>query len=205
MEETTTINLTIGDIIGKGIKIGLKNALPLIGATILWMLTIWIPYLNVGTTIGLISAVVAMSKGSTMSATEIFDGKYRRYMGEFFLLMGIKQMGTFMGFLFFLFPGIVISISWSQSVYLLIDKKLNPMEALKVSNDITYGHKWTIFFGMFLLALVYELVLGILAFITMKISMIVCAIVILILALLFIPIIFGALAHIYGTLSKNIA
>src|SRR5437899_733452 len=137
MEETNTINLTIGDIIGKGIKIGLKNALPLIGATILWLLTIWIPYLNVGTTIGLISSVVAMSKGGTMSVTEIFDGKYRRYMGEFFLLMGIKQMGTFMGFLFFVFPGIVISISWSQSIYLLIDKKLNPMEALKVSNDMT--------------------------------------------------------------------
>ena len=205
MEETITQHeLTIGGIIGKGISIGVKNALSLIGATILWILTIWIPYLNVGTTIGLIASVVAMSKGGTMSPVEIFDGKYRRYMGEFFILMGLKQMATFMGIIFLIIPGIVISIAWGQAVYLLVDKRMDPMTALKTSNDITYGKKWTIFFGMLLLALAYQVMLLLVVLLCTRVSDGLTVAVAVILGLLFVPVLLGAMAHIYGTLSAKL-
>ena len=37
----------------EGIGLGIKNAVSMLGATVLWLLTIWIPYLNVGTTISM--------------------------------------------------------------------------------------------------------------------------------------------------------
>jgi len=206
MEQTTGSNaLTVGGIISNGVAIGLKNALSLIGATVLWLLTIWIPYINVGTTIGLFACVITMSKGGIMSPLEIFDGKYRRYMGEFFILMGLNQMAIFMGIIFLVIPGIVIAIAWSQALYLLIDRRLDPMDALKTSNDITYGHKWTIFGGLFLLALIYMVFVFLAAFVAMNTSRMAGGALGVILFLLFIPVMLGAAAHIYATLSRKLA
>lgn len=41
--------ITVAGVISEGIGLGIKNAISMLGATILWLLTIWIPYLNVGT------------------------------------------------------------------------------------------------------------------------------------------------------------
>ena len=38
--------LTVGDIITNAIQIGLKNMTNLVGAVILWLVTIWIPVLD---------------------------------------------------------------------------------------------------------------------------------------------------------------
>lgn len=146
--------LTVGGIISNSIQIGLKNLVSIIVAVFLWVITIWIPYLNVGTTIALVGMVVALSKGGVMSPLEIFDAKYRRNMGEFFLLIGFLQIGIFAGYLFAIIPGIVISIAWGQAIFLLIDKNMNPTEAITVSNKITYGKKWTIFFAYLILGIV---------------------------------------------------
>jgi len=203
--ETNTTDLSAFGIVGKGISIGLKNSLSLIGAVVLWILTIWVPYINVGTTIGLIASVIAMSRGDIMSPLEIFNSRYRRYMGEFFLLMGIRQLGIFMGYLFFVIPGIVISIAWSMSIYLLIDKRLNPLEALKVSNDITYGHKWNIFFGYFILVMIYMLLFGLLMVLGSAIGFGLITILMILLVLLFVPVMLGATAHVYSVLGKKVA
>ena len=45
--------ITVAGVISEGIGLGIKNAISMLGATILWLLTIWIPYLNVGTTIAM--------------------------------------------------------------------------------------------------------------------------------------------------------
>lgn len=196
--------LTIGGIISQGFATGLKNLVSLIIAVLLWIVTIWIPYLNVGTTIGLMSLIIAMSKGGIISPLEIFDGKYRRYIGEFFLLVGIIQLGTFIGFIFMIIPGIVISLAWGQALFLLIDKGLNPMEAIKVSNDITYGKKWVIFFGILLLFIALYVVIFVLGFIGSLIAESVGAILAFLGAIAFIPIVMGAYAHIYGVLVQKL-
>lgn len=143
--------LTISGIINNSIKLGLKNLASIVGAVILWVLTIWIPYINVGTSIALLGMVVAISKGGVISPLEIFNKKYRRNMGEVFLLEAFLIMGIMTGFLYFIIPGIVISIAWGQALFLLIDKNMNPAEAITMSNKITYGKKWTIFFGYLIL------------------------------------------------------
>jgi uncharacterized membrane protein len=125
--------------------LGLKNLPSIIGAVILWALTCWIPYLNIGTTIALITIPIEISKGKVISPTFIFDSKYRRYMGEFFLLNGLRFQGIAIGFAMFIIPGIVINLAWSLSNYLLIDKEKNPMDALAESNKATNGNKAAMF------------------------------------------------------------
>ena len=147
--------LDIVDTIKDGVGIGIKNIGPIIVNFILWGLTCWIPYLNVGTTIGLYVGIVAKaSKGDTISFLEIFDAKYRKYMGEFFLTFGLISMGTVVGVLFAFIPGIVIGLAWSLAILLVIDKGKNPAEALTLSNNCTYGNKWRMVGVYFLISMV---------------------------------------------------
>ena len=196
--------LTIGNIITNSIQLGIKNMASIIGAVFLWLVTIWIPYLNVGTTIAMVGIVVALSKGGVISPLEIFDAKYRKNMGEFFILIALIWIGTTAGFLFIIIPGIVISIAWSQAIYLLIDKDMNPTEAITVSNKMTYGKKWTIFLANFILIIVLYIALFILMYIFGAISSILGSIIGLIGYIAIMTIMMAASAYIYGELSKEI-
>jgi len=178
--------LQFGEVLSNAFKIGLKNFLPLLGAGILWILTIWIPYLNVGTTIAMSTLPLALKEGKMISPLEIFDAKYRKYMGEFFLLISLRGAGISMAALFFVIPGIVISIAWSMAVLLLFDKNENIIESLKKSNEMTYGQKWTIFFVN--LVLVLPLLIPFLNFIY---------------AFILIPVFIAAKAYIYSVLSDD--
>jgi hypothetical protein len=142
-----------------GISIGTKNIGPILVNVVLWALTIWIPYLNVGTTIGLMVSIVSKaSKGEAIPFTEIFDPKYRKYMGEFFLTSGLVSIGVCIGTAFFVIPGIVIGLAWCLSLLLVIDKGKNPTEALSLSNDCTYGNKGKMFGIYFLVGLAFYIV-----------------------------------------------
>ncbi|GBD88247.1 hypothetical protein BMS3Abin03_02182 [bacterium BMS3Abin03] len=196
--------LTISGIIKNSISIGLKNLASIVGAVILWVLTIWIPYINVGTTIALLGMVVAISKGGIISPFEIFDKKYRRNMGEFFLLIAFMEIGIMAGLLFFIIPGIVISIAWGQAVYLLIDKNMNPTEAIAMSNKLTYGKKWTIFLGNLILVVVLYIALFIIVLIVSQISGFIAILFSLVGYLAILVIMLAAAAYIYGVLSKEL-
>lgn len=43
--------------------IGIKNLVPIVLSVLLWLVTVWIPYVNVGTTIALATLPVKLSKG----------------------------------------------------------------------------------------------------------------------------------------------
>lgn len=143
--------LDFGETLKDSVAIGVKNAPSVIAAVALWLITIWIPYLNVGTTIAITLLPTQLAKGEIVNPLGIFDSKYRRYMGEFFITMGLMIFPIFIGVLFMVIPGIVLSIAWTLSYYFLIEKGKNPIQAIKASNDATYGSKWT----MFAVALVF--------------------------------------------------
>ena len=151
--------ITVFGVISEGFSLGLKNSLSLLGAVVLYVLTIWIPYLNVGTTIAMSAIPIELSKGKVISPLFIFDAKYRKYMGEFFLLLGFISIAIVPLILFGFFPFVVISLAWSLAVYLLLDKGLSPGEALVQSNKLTDGYKWTLFFIELVLGLVVTLIL----------------------------------------------
>lgn len=148
MNKKLNIMATIKD----GIAIALVNYLSLVAAAALYVLTIWIPYLNVGTTIAMSSLPAEMAKGNIMNPLFIFKGEYRKNMGEFFILYSLMLGAIGAGFLFMVIPGIVLSIAWSFAVVLFVDKGMNALEALRASNNMTYGNKFRIFGAEFVLA-----------------------------------------------------
>ena len=157
-------DFSVMSILTEGIPLGIANFVTIFGATILWLLTFWIPYLNVGTTIALNTMPIALADNEAPEGpTYIFKDKYRKYMGEYFVLMGLMYMAIWMASVFLIIPGIVISLAWSQALYLLFDKHLTPMDAMKESNEKTYGHKWTIFFT----GLVFAIGFGVFAMIVL--------------------------------------
>ncbi|MCL1921000.1 MAG: zinc-ribbon domain-containing protein [Kiritimatiellaeota bacterium] len=138
----TPVRLNFSDVMKAGFDTGVKNLFPLLGAWFLWVLTIWIPYINIGTTIAIVNIPIELAKGKTFSPTSIFDKKYRQYMGEFFLVLGLKWMALQPAFALCVFPGIILMLAWSQAVFLVLDKGVNPAEALTLSNKMMDGNKW---------------------------------------------------------------
>ena len=140
-----TEKLDIMKTIKDGVQYGLKNFLPLIVMVILYVLTFWIPWLNVGTTIGLYKAVIGIGRGETINPTSIFDKENFQNIGKFFLLLGFLFGGITAAAFFMLIPAIVMGIAWGFAIYFIIDKKVSPLKALGLSYDSTYGNKWRIF------------------------------------------------------------
>ena len=98
--------------------------------------------------------------------TYIFDGKYRKYMGEYFTLIGLKSLSLWPAFLFLIIPGIIISIGWSQALYLLFDKHISPGESLIQSSEKTDGHKMTLFLAGVVYNIFFFLVIALVLWIT---------------------------------------
>ena len=111
--------------------------------------------MNVGTTIAIMTIPIKFSKGEIFSPLCIFEKQYYRYMGEFFLTCGWYTAGVLMAMIFLVVPGIVLGIIWSQALYLVLDKGVNPAKALSLSNKMTYGNKWIIFAVMFVVYIAF--------------------------------------------------
>ena len=161
-----TKKLDFSTTLKDAISIGLKNAPSVIAAVILWLITIWVPYINVGTTIAITLLPTQLAKGKIINPLSIFEGKYRRYMGEYFITMGLMIFPILIGVIFMFVPAIVLSIAWTLSYYFLIEKGKNPIQAIKASNDATYGSKWIMFAA--------KLVVGIIAGILLAIFQVLC-------------------------------
>lgn len=156
-----TKKLDFAQTLRDAIYIGVKNAPSIIAALVLFLITIWIPYLNIGTFIAITLLPTQLAKGEVINPIGIFDSKYRRYMGEFFITTGLMVFPILIACLFLYIPGIVLSLSWSLAYYFLIEKGKNSMQAIKASNDATYGSKWIMFFIMLVVGVLFGVAFGI--------------------------------------------
>ena len=138
--------LRFSDAISTSFKLAINQFWSVLGAILLWIITIWIPYINVGTTIGLVRLQIKLGRGEKISAGDIFDAENRIPMGKMFLLWSFMATGIMMGTIFLIVPGIVLWYAWFLSSMLILDKKLDPIQAMSKSYDLTYGYKWLIFF-----------------------------------------------------------
>ena len=193
------MKLDLMETIQNGIQRGLKNAPALIVNGILWALTAWIPYLNAGTTIGMANLPAKMASDENLSMTEIFNPDYRKHFGEFFITVGLFSMGVMPAFFLVFFPGYVLSIAWSLAVLLVLDQKLEPLAALRKSNELTYGNKWIIYFAKVLPSVAIFLVVGI----GFAINDFLGGFLLLIAAIALTPINLGISAEIYKKLAKS--
>ncbi len=65
--------------------------------------------------------------------------------GRMALHLTAKGFILFVGFMLFIIPGVILSIKFMFSEYLLIEENLGPIEALKRSSSLTSGYKWKLY------------------------------------------------------------
>ena len=189
-----------------GVALGFVNFLSIIATVLLYIVSLFIPYINVGTTIAVSALPAEMAKGKMINPLYIFQSKYRRNMGEFLILEALKMGALSVAFLFLFFPGFVISIAWSFAEILFVDQDKSPMDALCDSNKMTYGNKWRIFWintllGLFMM-IAALIIIGICAAVDAGWLTVVGAILVVLLALFFVPAVLGVQAAIYKKLSE---
>lgn len=153
--------LQLGPSLKDAFAIGIKNCVSIVLAVLLWFITIWIPYLNVGTTIALSSLPVKLSQGNVINPTYIFDAEYRHCMGEYFILIAIISSAITAAMVFLLIPAIVLEFSWMLAIYLLVGKKMNWALCISESNRLMMGYKMKAFALKLVVAIAFGIVGGI--------------------------------------------
>ncbi|MDB5238338.1 MAG: hypothetical protein JWM46_608 [Candidatus Kaiserbacteria bacterium] len=106
--------------------------------------------------------------------------------GRYFILSLLLILVSF-SFVLLIVPGIIFTLMFQFAPYLVIDKGMGPIEAMKESARMTKGHKWQMFTCD--LAFVGVVIVGAL-----------CIIVGLLAA---IPVTYLAIAHMYRTISSQ--
>ena len=154
--------LNIQETFTEAFNLGVKNMVNLLLTALLYFVTIWIPYLNVGTTIGFYKVIVALSKGEEIVPTSIFSRENYKGLGDFFLLFGLESAGLGAALVFFFAPALVLGLAWQYAFYFFVDKKMSPLKSLSTSYDTTCGEKWTLFFIYLLFSVCVGLVAGLL-------------------------------------------
>ena len=145
----------------QALEVGVKNVPSIMACVALFLLTCWIPYINIGVLIALTLLPVQLAKGEIINPLSIFDSKYRKYIGEFILTYSLMLTAIMISLWFMIIPAIVVGISWSLALYYLLDRGMNPLQAIMASNNATYGSKWTIFFVKLTMGFCFMIINGI--------------------------------------------
>jgi len=88
-------------------------------------------------------------KGTVKDLFEV-GSYYLDYLGAI-ILYGLLVMA---GFILLIVPGIIWAIKYQYTPYLVVEKKLNPIEAMRESAMITSGVKWNLFLFNIVISLV---------------------------------------------------
>lgn len=148
--------LEFGDILAHSFRWGFGQYFRILLMLVLWVLTVWIPYLNVGTTIAVtVGAPILLSRQQRIDPTFIFRREYRTVMADWFLLLGLMLGAVVLGVVFLVIPGIVLGLGWILAPLLLVDRGVGVLDSLRRSWEATLGEKWTLFFGLLALYLLY--------------------------------------------------
>ena len=199
---TTATKLSVGDVVSNGVSIGLKNFVPLLITGILYVVTIWIPYLNLGTTIGLWDLVAKLGRGESVNPTDIFDEKYRSRIGDFFLLLAFLAAGMIAGFVV---PGAgtVIQMAWMLALPLFVDKGTDPLESITMSNKLMHGNKLTVFLAFIVLGVAMAIGAAILMFIGAQIHELLGVLFLMVIYALILPVYLGVVSYVYARLGSG--
>lgn len=107
--------------------------------------------------IGLIKIFLDLYDGKKAELSDLFTN-FDQYFN--YLICNLLVTLIFLGgLLLFVVPGIVWALKYQFAPYLVIDKKMKPLEAIKKSGKMTYGHKmnlflfWFVAFGVLILGL----------------------------------------------------
>lgn len=80
---------------------------------------------------------------------DMFEVFKRNYIDAILVTL-ISMIFVILGLIFFIVPGFIIMVRLAFAPYIVIDKKMAAMDAIKKSWNMTKGHSWTIFFMIIL-------------------------------------------------------
>jgi uncharacterized membrane protein len=105
---------------------------------------------------------------------KLLDIVYYKPIARYILASIIQGIIVLVGFILLIIPGIILAVRLQYASYLIVDKNLGPIEAIKTSWKITRGNTWNLFFFGIILGLIN--ILGILCllvglFITVPLGM----------------------------------
>jgi uncharacterized membrane protein len=139
---------------------------------------------SIGVSLGL--TTFSLRAHDNIQAVQITDlwnpGPFWRYFGAHILTV----IAIALGFIALIVPGVILAMGLMFVPYIVIDRGLGPIEAMKESWRVTKGHKWQLF--LLFLALIGLNILG--------------AIALIVGLLVTIPITMLAAAHAYRTLTS---
>lgn len=131
---------------------------------------------------------VMLRSHDSLETAEVKDLWHPRPFWNYFFVQLIVGITVFLGFLLLIVPGIFAALVFFFVLYLVIDKGLGPIEAMKESARITKGNRMQ----LLLLALIVAL-LNILGLVALLIG-----------ALVTIPVTTLAIVHAYRTLERKV-
>ncbi len=101
---------------------------------------------------GIKRTAIDAAEGKNADLSKLFSeiNKFWRYLGTS-ILYGLIVFG---GMILLVVPGIIWAIQFHYASYLVIDKNMRPIEALKESSRLTAGRKWSLFGFFIVLVLV---------------------------------------------------
>ena len=82
------------------------------------------------------------------------DIYYTQKVFNYILASIIRSVIVIFGFILFIIPGIIFSIKLQYAEYLIVDKKLDAVDSIKKSWEMTKGVKWNLFLLGILLGLI---------------------------------------------------
>lgn len=135
--------------------------------------------------IGIIKISLKFVEGVKSEFSELFSGS--QLLLNFILTSILYGLIVVAGFILLIVPGVIWAIKYQYSLYLVVDKKMTPMQAIKESGRITSGVKWGLL-GFSIIILLINFV-GILA---LGLGLLVTT-----------PVTFLAVAHVYRQLEKQ--
>ena len=153
---------TFGELFTGAFSLGVANVFGILISLVFWLLTIWIPYVNVGTTIALATLPRRLAEGDSIGPGFLFETRYRKYMGDYFLLTWLMGPPVLAASCFLLIPGIVLSLSWILAVPLVVGDNISATGAMSRSNELMAGSKWPTFWAQFFVGMAFGFVFGIL-------------------------------------------
>ncbi len=104
-----------------------------------------------------------LNMGAIRIVLDIYAGKEVKYGGiiserslwwKFILAEILTAVVVAVGLIFLIVPGVIAAIGFFFVQYIVIDKKLGPVDALKDSWRLAKGHKWNLFLFAVLIILV---------------------------------------------------
>lgn len=168
MDYMTNKKFTIWEAIDYGWKSTEKNLWFLVGLILFTFLlsmgTGWFPGLSflisIFGGISILTAMLSLYAGKKIEVENLFS-KYNLVL-KYLVASVLYLIWVLVGLILFIIPGIYLMLKYQFFKFLIVDKGMEPVEALRESGRITEGHIWQLF-GLFCISVAIN-ILGVLAF-----------------------------------------